>query len=166
MSDPINVPASVVRVQAALTRLGAAGEIRALDASARTAKEAADTLGVDVGQIANSLVFWADDSPLLVIASGAHRGDTSAIADVCGYSTITKANADQVRSATGFVIGGVAPVGSVESIPTVIDTCLDQYEQVWAAGGHSHWVFPTSFAELLHITGGQAASIGMTTEGG
>ncbi len=151
---------SVIQVRETLARLGATGEIRHLDDSARTAKEAADALGIEVGQIASSLIFLADGEPVLVVASGGHRVDTDKLASVLDGATITKANADDVRSATGFAIGGVAPVGHPEPLRTVIDVALAQYDVVWAAGGHPHCVFPTNYDELLRITGGEAAEVG------
>jgi prolyl-tRNA editing enzyme YbaK/EbsC (Cys-tRNA(Pro) deacylase) len=151
---------SVIRVREALARLGARGKVRALDDSARTAKEAADALGIEVGQIANSLVFMADGEPVLVMASGGHRVDTMAVAAVLEVSHVEKATADQVRQATGFAIGGVAPVGHPEPLRTIVDIALSRYDEVWAAGGHPHYVFPTSYDELLRITAGEAAEIG------
>lgn len=153
---------SVVVVRETLARLGAKGEIKHLDDSARTAKEAADALGIEVGQIASSLIFLADGAPVLVVASGGHRVDTDMLSAVLGGATITKANADDVRAATGFAIGGVAPVGHPEPLRTVIDIALAQYDEVWAAAGHPHCVFPTSYDELLRITGGEAAELGAT----
>ena len=151
---------SVIRVRETLARLGATGEIRHLDDSARTAKEAADALGIEVGQIASSLIFLADGEPVLVIASGGHRVDTDKLSKILDDATITKANADDVRTATGFAIGGVAPVGHPEPLRTIVDLALWNYDVVWAAGGHPYCVFPTSYDELLRITGGQAAEIG------
>lgn len=152
-------PGSVDRVEKALCDLGVPGRVRELDDSARTAKEAAAALGIDVGQIASSLIFLADGAPVLVVASGGHRVDEALLGDLAG-AAITKANADDVRAATGFAIGGVAPVGLASQIPTFIDEALGQYEEVWAAGGHSHWVFPTSFEELVRVTGGTPAHVG------
>lgn len=152
---------SVIKVRAALALLGARGEVRALDDSARTAKEAAAALGIEVGQIASSLIFLADGEPVLVIASGGHRVDTTQLAAVLGVNEITKANADDVRAATGFAIGGVAPVGHPHPLRTVVDIALSRYDEVWAAGGHPHYVFPTSYDELLRITAGEAAEVGV-----
>jgi prolyl-tRNA editing enzyme YbaK/EbsC (Cys-tRNA(Pro) deacylase) len=154
---------SVILVQETLTRLGAPGQVRRLDDSARTAKEAAAALDIEVGQIASSLIFLADGAPVLVVASGQHRVDTQRLATVLGVSQITKANADDVRAATGFAIGGVAPIGHPEPLRTVIDVALSQYDEVWAAGGHPHYVFPTSYDELLRITGGEAAEVGTSS---
>jgi len=151
---------SVIRVRESLALLGARGEVRALDDSARTAAEAAAALGVEVGQIASSLIFLADDEPVLVIASGGHRVDTVQLASILEVNHITKATADEVRKATGFAIGGVAPVGHPHPLRTIVDIALSRYDEVWAAGGHPHYVFPTSYDELLRITAGEAAEVG------
>jgi prolyl-tRNA editing enzyme YbaK/EbsC (Cys-tRNA(Pro) deacylase) len=151
---------SVLKVRKALSLLGARGEVRALDDSARTAKEAADALGIEVGQIASSLIFLADGEPVLVIASGGHRVDTMQLAAILEVNEITKATADDVRKATGFAIGGVAPVGPPHPLRTIVDIALSRYDEVWAAGGHPHYVFPTSYDELLRITAGEAAEVG------
>ena len=151
---------SVTRVRNALALLGARGEVRALDNSARTAKEAAAALGIEVGQIASSLIFMADGEPVLVIASGGHRVDTVQLASILEVNDIAKASADDVRKATGFAIGGVAPVGHPHPLRTIVDIALSRYDEVWAAGGHPHYVFPTSYDELLRITAGEAAEIG------
>ena len=154
-------PPSVERVMQALTALGARGQVRPLDESARTAAEAASGLVVEVGQIASSLIFLADGDPVLVIASGGHRVDTAKVAALLNVSDVGKATADDVREATGFVIGGVSPVGLTTELPTIVDVALGQFDEVWAAGGHSHWVFPTTYSELLRFTGGQAADVGV-----
>ena len=151
---------SVIRVREQLRLLGAGGEVQRLDDSARTAKEAAAALGIEVGQIASSLVFLADDKPVLVIASGSHRVDEGQLAIVLEVSHVTKADAVIVRKATGFAIGGVAPVGHPTPIRTIVDVDLGQYDEVWAAGGHPHYVFPTTFDELVRITGGTPADVG------
>lgn len=150
---------SVQRVRATLAQLGITDRIRTLDASTRTAREAAEALGVEVGQIASSLLFLADGAPVLVIASGAFRVDTERLADVVGADTITKPNADEVRAATGFAIGGVAPIGHPQSLRIVIDRSLAGYDQVWAAGGHPYAIFQSSFDELVDITGAEVVDV-------
>lgn len=152
---------SVTRVRQALQLRGAKGQVRRLDDSARTAQQAAEALGIEVGQIASSLVFLADGHPVLVMASGGHRVDTNKLSLILDGADISKANADEVREATGFAIGGVAPVGHPEPLRTIVDIALSHYDEVWAAGGHPHYVFPTSYDELLRITAGQAAEIGI-----
>lgn len=151
---------AVERVRRALTELGAQGAIRTLAGSARTAAQAAAELGVDAARIANSLVFSADGAPLLVLASGGHRVDTSKVAALVGAERVQRADADFVRTHTGFAIGGVAPVGHPEPLRTLVDTALADFDEVWAAAGHPHSVFPTTYAELLTMTGGQPADIG------
>jgi prolyl-tRNA editing enzyme YbaK/EbsC (Cys-tRNA(Pro) deacylase) len=145
---------------AVLRSLGVAGEVREFPSAVPTAAAAAEQLGCEVGAIANSLVFAADGSPLLVMTSGAHRVDTARLAKQLDVSSVGRADAKSVRAWTGQVIGGVGPVGHPEPIRTLVDNWLAQYEVVWAAAGHPHAVFPTSFAELLRITGGTAADVG------
>ena len=152
---------SVVRVTDRLAELGATGSVKVLDGSARTAAQAAEQLGIEVAQIANSLVFSADGTPLLVLASGGHRVDTTKVAALVGAASVDRADADFVRSHTGFAIGGVAPVGHAEPLRTLVDTALGQYDEVWAAAGHPHAVFPTTYDELLRLTGGTAADVGV-----
>ena len=147
-------------VNEALERRGAAGRVHILDEPAPTAAAAAALLGVPVGAIANSLVFaTAEDAPLLVLTSGAHRVDTAKVAALVGTATLSRAKPDFVQRATGQVIGGVAPVGHPAKIRTLVDTALGQYPQVWAAGGIPHAVFPTTFAELVSLTGGEPADV-------
>ena len=149
----------------AVDRSAAASEHRSRPPAARTA-EAAGALGIEVGQIASSLIFLADGDPVLVIASGGHRVDTSRLSGVLSGATITKANAHDVRSATGFAIGGVAPVGHPESLRTIVDVALSRFDELWAAAGHPHYVFPTTYDELLRITGGEAAEVDELSEPG
>jgi prolyl-tRNA editing enzyme YbaK/EbsC (Cys-tRNA(Pro) deacylase) len=159
---------AVTRVREALTAVHVTTEIVVLYGAARNAAQAAAYLGVLPAQIANSLVFAvtvqgtehpdpgsADPEPLLILTSGAHRVDTSKVADLLELETVDMASADLVRDATGFVIGGVAPVGHVRPVRTLIDVSLARYDTVWAAAGHPHAVFATTYDELLRITGGQ-----------
>jgi prolyl-tRNA editing enzyme YbaK/EbsC (Cys-tRNA(Pro) deacylase) len=150
---------SVSNVVAALRERGATGEVRVLDASARTAAEAAAALGVEVGAIASSLVFLADGEPLLVMTSGAHRVDTARVASLLGVQAVRRADPDLVRTATSQVIGGVAPVGHPAPLRTLVDTALAAHDVVWAAAGHAHAVFPTTYDELLRVTGGRPAQV-------
>lgn len=158
--DAILAHPAVARVREALAAVHVTTEVVVLDGAARTAAQAAAQLGVVPAQIANSLVFAATGrgtapEPLLVLASGAHRVDTVKVADLLELPTVEMAGADLVREATGFVIGGVAPVGHTTPIRTLVDVSLARYDTVWAAAGHPHAVFPTSYDELLRITGGQ-----------
>jgi len=133
--------------------------MRVLPDAVTTAAAAATALGVDVGQIANSLVFDADGAALLVLTSGAHRVDTGKVAVLIGASRVRRASPDFVRTATGQTIGGVAPVGHPAPLRTLVDRALEQYGEVWAAGGVPHAVFPTTFAELVAVTGGEPADV-------
>jgi prolyl-tRNA editing enzyme YbaK/EbsC (Cys-tRNA(Pro) deacylase) len=151
--------ASVARVAAALAAAGARGRIRILADSARTARAAAEALGVQIGQITNSLVFEAAGQPLLVLASGIARVDTLVIADLLGVDEVRQATPQFVRTHTGFAIGGVAPVGHLEPLRTLVDVQLAAYPVVWAAAGHPHAVFDTTYDELLRLTGGSAAQV-------
>lgn len=147
------------RVTAALRDGGAGGAVRELSDSARTAVEAATALDVQVGAIVKSLVFAADGAPLLVLASGDHQVDTGKVAAVVGADAVKRADVDLVRSATGYAIGGVAPVGHPAPLPTVVDRHLATFDVVWAAAGTPHTVFPTTYDELLRLTGGTAADV-------
>lgn len=135
-------------------------EIVELPEPAPTAQAAAEQVGCEVGAIANSLVFDADGAPLLVLTSGAHRVDTARVAALVGAAKVKRATPDFVRAATGQTIGGVAPVGHPAPIRTLVDVWLDRYDEVWAAGGIVHTVFPTSYKELLRVTGGTPAEVG------
>lgn len=149
--DPIHP--GVIRVRDALRAAGAVGAVRLLDEAAPTASAAAALLGVEVGAIANSLVFTADGAPLLVLTSGAHRVDTSFLGERLG-ARVRRADAELVRAATGQPIGGVAPVGHPALLRTLIDEALAAYPVLWAAGGVPQAVFPTTYAELVAMTGG------------
>jgi prolyl-tRNA editing enzyme YbaK/EbsC (Cys-tRNA(Pro) deacylase) len=151
---------NAARIQDALLAAGAHGSVRMLDESARTAAEAAAALGVDIGQITNSLVFVADGEPLLVLTSGRHRVDTARVAVLVGVTKVGRADADFVREHTGVSIGGVSPIGHPHPLRTLVDIALNDYDVVWAAAGHTHAVFPTTFDELLTLTGGTPAEVG------
>ncbi|MEU0571158.1 YbaK/EbsC family protein [Nonomuraea sp. NPDC005983] len=153
------LPANAVLVESALRELGATGEIVVLPEKAPTAATAAAQLGCEVGAIANSLIFDADGEPLLVLTSGAHRVDVELIARTAGVGTVRRATPEFVRAATGQPIGGVAPVGHPAPVRTLVDTWLGKHEVVWAAGGHPHTVFPTTFDELVRITGGTPVDV-------
>jgi prolyl-tRNA editing enzyme YbaK/EbsC (Cys-tRNA(Pro) deacylase) len=152
---------SVQRVSAKLKELGINGEVHVLSDSARTAQEAADALGILVGQVASSIVFKLDDeSPLLVITSGRHRVDTKLVAEKLGITKLHRVDADYVKEKSGFSIGGVSPVGWINPATILIDEALNDYEVVWAAAGHPHSVYPTTFAELIQATGAKPMVVG------
>ncbi|WP_433441833.1 YbaK/EbsC family protein [Nonomuraea sp. CA-141351] len=153
------LPPNAVVVQSALRELGASGEIVVLPEKAPTAATAAAQVGCEVGAIANSLIFDADGAPLLVLTSGAHRVDVELIARTAGVGKVRRATPEFVRAATGQPIGGVAPVGHPAPVRTLVDNWLSKHEVVWAAGGHPLTVFPTTFDELVRITGGTAVDV-------
>ena len=147
---------SVQRIMAELKSQGITGEVKVLSDSARTAAEAAAALGVEPGQIASSIVFkLPDESPLLVITSGAHRVDTQLVAQKLGVPKLNRADADYIKNVSGISIGGVSPFGWLTNPTILIDEALGKYQVVWAAAGHAHAVFPTSFNELVTKTKGQ-----------
>ena len=158
--------AAVRRVQSAIEANALPGEIKILSESAKTARDAATGLGIEVGQIASSLVFkLPSGGPLLVITSGRHRVDTERVAAHLGVSELQRADADWVKEVSGFSVGGVAPIGWESEDLTVratilIDSALADYQVIWAAAGHPHAVFPTSFEELQRITGATAVIVG------
>ena len=159
MSSAVLLSASVERVRDALARVGLADTIVELPGAARTAKAAAEYLGCDVAQIANSLVFraQASDSALLVMSSGAKRVDVARLAALSG-EPVGKADADFVRRHTGFVIGGVPPVGHGLA-RTFVEKSLAAYRELWAAAGHPHTVFRLTYDELVRITRGAEADL-------
>ena len=126
--------------------------------STRTAQEAADAIGTSVGQIVKSLVFLAGGAPVLALVSGSNRLDTERLAALSG-AVIGKADADSVRQATGYAIGGVPPIGFPRPIPTFVDRDLLQYDVVWAAAGTPRHVFPITPADLQRLTGGNVVDL-------
>jgi nicotinamidase/pyrazinamidase len=145
-----------------LATLGVEGQVRELAEPAPTAATAAAQLGCEVGAIANSLLFNADGAPLLILTSGAHRVDTGKIAAELGVEKVARADPDFVYASTGQRIGGVAPVGHPEPVRTLVDNALQSYDVVWAAAGHAHTVFPTSYdfceGGSLAVNGGAAVA--------
>lgn len=161
MEEVLNNP-SVIRVSALLKELGCLGEVTILSDSARTALDAANALGIEVGQVASSIVFkLPNGNPLLVITSGRHRVDTELVAKNLGLEKLHRADADFVKNASGFSIGGVSPVGWMNTPEiTLIDQALNDYDVAWAAAGHPHSVYPTSFSELARVTGATPMVVG------
>ena len=151
--------ANVRRVADMLSAAGAGGEVREFEASTRTARDAAAALGCPVGAIASSLVFMADGTPLLIVTSGGHRVDVDLVARALGRGELRQAKPEEVRAATGFPIGGVAPVGHPQPIRPLVDVALRDYPAVWASAGTPRAVFSTTFAELVRLTGGDEATV-------
>jgi prolyl-tRNA editing enzyme YbaK/EbsC (Cys-tRNA(Pro) deacylase) len=143
----------------ARTAEGTAPQVILLDEAVHTAPAAAEALGVEVGQIANSLIFEADGEPLLVLTSGAHRVDTAKVAAGLGVARLRRAAPEFVREHTGQAIGGVAPLGHPKPIRTLVDTALERYLVIWAAGGVPRAVFPITYVELLRVTAGTPTDV-------
>jgi len=160
--DAVLEKSAVKRVQQALISIGAKGQIKVLADSARSAAEAAAALGIEVGQIASSIIFkLPDQSPLLVITSGRHRVDTELVARQLGEDKLDRVDADYVKEKSGFSIGGVSPLGWISKPEIIlIDEALSDYDVVWAAAGHPHAVYPTTYDELIQCTGAQPMIVG------
>lgn len=157
MADPLSSAAR--RVQDALAALGFGHQVIEFDQTTRTSAEAAAAVGCTVAQIAKSIVFKAaGGAPVLVIASGPNRVDERKVADVLGEA-IGKADADFVRATTGFVIGGVPPLGHAQPIRTLIDNDLLRHETIWAAAGTPNAVFRLTPDELVRMTRGTPADV-------
>jgi prolyl-tRNA editing enzyme YbaK/EbsC (Cys-tRNA(Pro) deacylase) len=142
-----------------LMAAGLPGRVRILPEPAPTAPAAARQLGCPVGAIANSLVFaTADEEPVLIMTSGRHRVDLDRVRGGYGLQ-LHRASADFVRAHTGQPIGGVAPVGHPRPLRTLVDRALADYEQLWAAGGIPHAVFPLTYPDLVRLTNGTEADV-------
>ncbi len=160
--DGILEKAAVKRFKEAASALGVKGEINILAETARTAVDAANGLGIEVGQIASSLIFkLPSGNPLLIITSGRHRVDTDLVAKNLGIAELGRADANYVKEISGYSVGGVSPIGWITTPEiTLIDEALNSYDVVWAASGHPHAVYPTSFAELIACTGATPMIVG------
>jgi len=153
---------AVKRVVAAKEKFGISGQIKVLTETAKSAAEAAAGLGIEVGQIASSIIFkLPNNSPLLVITSGRHRVDTELVAGNLGIEKLERVDADYVKENSGFSIGGVSPLGWISKPEIIlIDEALNDYDVVWAAAGHPHAVYPTTYDELIQCTGAQPMIVG------
>jgi len=160
--DGILEKAAVRRFIEAANSLGVKGEVTILAETARTAIDAANGLGIEVGQIASSLIFkLPSGNPLLIITSGRHRVDTDLVAKNLGILELGRADANYVKEVSGYSVGGVSPIGWITKPEiTLIDEALNDYEVVWAASGHPHAVYPTSYTELVSCTGAQPMAVG------
>ena len=159
--DSVLERAPVRRAVAALTASGLTAQVKVLAETARTALDAAQALGVEVGQIASSLVFCApNDAPVLVVTSGRHRVNPERVVSTLGIASLARADADFVKLRSGYSVGGVAPMGWLEAPAyTLVDEALADYDAVWAAAGHPHAVFETTFSSLIRMTGGISARV-------
>jgi prolyl-tRNA editing enzyme YbaK/EbsC (Cys-tRNA(Pro) deacylase) len=151
---------SITRFREALAAAGGRGRIVVLPDTVHTAALAAQALGCEVGAIANSLLFDADGSPVLILTSGGHRVDTAKVAADLGVRSLRRAKPEFVREHTGQVIGGVSPIAHPRPVPTYLDTALRAYDEVWAAAGHPAAVFSTTYDELLTMTGATEIEVG------
>lgn len=160
--DGVLEKSAVKRVVAAKEKFGITGEIKVLTETAKSAAEAAAGLGIEVGQIASSIIFkLPDNSPLLVITSGRHRVDTELVASKLGIEKLERVDADYVKENSGFSIGGVSPLGWISKPEIIlIDEALNDYDVVWAAAGHPHAVYPTTYAELIKCTDAKPMVVG------
>ena len=160
--DGILEKAAVRRFKEAADSLGVKGEINILADTARTAIDAANGLGIEVGQIASSLIFkLPSGNPLLIITSGRHRVDTELVAKNLNIPELGRADANYVKEVSGYSVGGVSPIGWISTPEiTLIDEALNDYDVVWAASGHPHAVYPTSYAELIACTGATPMVVG------
>jgi prolyl-tRNA editing enzyme YbaK/EbsC (Cys-tRNA(Pro) deacylase) len=160
--DGILEKAAVRRFIDAANSLGVKGQVNILAETARTAVDAANGLGIEVGQIASSLIFkLPSGNPLLIITSGRHRVDTELVAKNLNIAELGRADANYVKEVSGYSVGGVSPIGWITTPEiTLIDEALNDYEVVWAASGHPHAVYPTSFAELITCTSATPMVVG------
>ncbi len=160
--DGILEKAAVRRFKEAADSLGVKGEINILAETARTAIDAANGLGIEVGQIASSLIFkLPSGNPLLIITSGRHRVDTDLVAKNLGLPELGRADANYVKEVSGYSVGGVSPLGWISKPEIIlIDEALNDYDVVWAAAGHPHAVYPTTYNELITCTGAKPMVVG------
>jgi len=160
--DGILEKAAVKRFKEAADSFGVNGQITVLADTARTAIDAANGLGIEVGQIASSLIFkFPSGNPLLIITSGRHRVDTELVAKNLNIAELGRADANYVKEVSGYSVGGVSPIGWISTPEMIlIDAALNDYPVVWAASGHPHAVYPTSYAELIACTGATAMVVG------
>ena len=160
--DGILEKAAVKRFIQAAIDLGVKGQVTVLSDTARTAVDAANGLGIEVGQIASSLIFkLPSGNPLLIITSGRHRVDTELVAKNLGIAELGRADANYVKDVSGYSVGGVSPLGWISKPEIIlIDEALNDYDVVWAAAGHPHAVYPTTYDELIQCTGAQPMVVG------
>ena len=146
-------PAAVTRFKEAHSAAGGGGRVVILPDNVHTAVLAAEALGCEVGAIANSLLFDAEGTPVLILTSGSHRVDTRVTAERIGVPALKRAAPEFVREHTSQVIGGVSPLGHPFPVATYLDVALRRYDEIWAAAGHPAAVFSTTYDELLAMTG-------------
>ncbi len=150
---------AVDRFEEAARATGLSVEVRRFPEGTRTAPDAARAVGCDVGQIVKSLVFVADGEPFLALTSGKNRADPSKLAAALDTREVRRADADQVRDATGFAIGGTPPFGHPRPLTVLVDRDLLVYDEVWAAAGTPDAVFSLSPDDLVRASGGRVVEL-------
>jgi Cys-tRNA(Pro) deacylase len=152
---------SAQKVVDAAQELGLSIEVIEFEQTTRTAAEAAAAIGCEVAQIVKSLCFSVNDRPVMALVSGANQLDERKLAGLCGVGRkkVKRADAEMVKAATGFSIGGVPPFGHPAPLPMYIDEDLTRFEIVWAAAGTHFAVFPLKAADLLRASGGVVADL-------
>jgi prolyl-tRNA editing enzyme YbaK/EbsC (Cys-tRNA(Pro) deacylase) len=150
---------SIAHFRSTWTELGGSGRIVVLPDSVHTAALAAEALGCEVGAIANSLLFDADGTPILILTSGAHRVDTAKAAGLIGVPALHRAKPEFVKAHTGQVIGGVSPIAHPAPVRTYLDPTLRDYPEIWAAAGHPAAVYSTTYDELRRMTGAEELEV-------
>ena len=158
MEDLLNKE-PVKRVQEFITQFDSKLKISILDTTARTAKDAAESLGCEVGAIVKSLVFRADDTFLICLIAGDKRCSLNKLKKVIGKKDVCMANADEVKTNTGFSIGGVAPVAHLKKLNILIDQSLGRFQSVFAAAGHPNSIFKIEYDKLVQMTKGEVKEI-------
>ena len=158
MEDLLNKK-PVKRVQEFINQFDSKLKILTLDTTARTAKDAAESLGCEVGAIVKSLVFRADDTFLICLVAGDKRCSLNKLKKVIDKKDVCMANADEVKVNTGFSIGGVAPIGHLKKLNILIDRSLGRFQSVFAAAGHPNSIFKIEYDKLVQMTKGEVKEI-------
>ena len=158
MEDLLNKE-SIQRVVKVLSNFDASLKVEALNSSARTAKDAAISLNCEVGAIVKSLLLRTDDNFILCLVSGDKRCSLNKVKKILNEKDVSMADAEQVKSQTGFSIGGVSPVAHLNQIKILIDSSLSRYENVYAAAGHPNSIFKIGYKQLIELTKGKEEDI-------
>ena len=149
----------VKRVQEFIAQFDPKLKVLALDTTARTAKDAAKSLGCETGAIVKSLVFRVDDTFLICLVAGDKRCSLNKLKKVISKKDVCMANADEVKTNTGFSIGGVAPIAHIKKLNILIDQSLGRFQSVFAAAGHPNSIFKIEYSQLVQMTKGEVIEI-------
>ena len=150
---------TIKRVQQFIAQFDPKLKVLLLDTTARTAKDAAESLGCEVGAIVKSLVFRADDTFLICLVAGDKRCSLNKLKKIIRKKDVCMANADEVKSNTGFSIGGVAPIAHLKKLNILIDQSLGRFQSVFAAAGHPNSIFKIEYNQLVQMTKGEVKEI-------